>query len=227
MPTLAIVGAGPGLGLEIARVFGKQGFSVALVARTPAKVDDLASILVTEGIDAAGFAADLTDSAALVAAFAAIRERFGPVDVLEFSPAPGASSPQLGRVDVLEVSRENVQPQLDFYLYGGIDVATQVLPAMIEAGTGTLIFTTGGGSVSPIPMLGNVNVAAAALRNWVINLHGALAPKGVYAVHFAISAWIGSGKPEAEASVIAQEYWKLYQAREVPEQHYIALPDPV
>jgi hypothetical protein len=42
----------------------------------------------------------------------------------------------------------------------------------------------------------------------------------------AISAWIGSGKPEAEASVIAQEYWKLYQAREVAEQHYIAMPDP-
>jgi NAD(P)-dependent dehydrogenase (short-subunit alcohol dehydrogenase family) len=129
-------------------------------------------------------------------------------------------------VDVLELSRENVQPQLDFYLFGGIVAAEQVLPAMIEAGAGTLIFTTGGGSVTPIPMLGNVNVAAAALRNWVINLHGALAPQGIYAVHMAISAWIGSGKPEAEASVIAQEYWKLYQAREVAEQHYIAMPDP-
>lgn len=34
MPTVAIVGAGSGLGLSIAKVFGRNGFSVALVART-------------------------------------------------------------------------------------------------------------------------------------------------------------------------------------------------
>lgn len=162
MPTIAIVGAGPGLGLEIARVFGHQGFSVALVARTQAKLDDLASTLGAERIEAAGFAADINDTDSLTSAFAAIRDRFGGIDVLEFSPSPGPASRGLERVDVLELSRENVQPQLDFYLYGGISTAQQVLPAMIEAGSGTLIFTTGGGSITPIPMLGNVNVAAAA-----------------------------------------------------------------
>lgn len=59
----------------------------------------------------------------------------------------------------------------------------------------------------------------------MLNLHGALAPKGIYVAHMAISAWIGSGKPEAEAKVIAQKYWKLYQARNQPELHYVALPE--
>jgi NAD(P)-dependent dehydrogenase (short-subunit alcohol dehydrogenase family) len=159
MPTIAIVGAGPGLGLEIARVFGNQGFAVALLARSQSKLDGLASTLGAEDIEAAGFAADITDPNSLASGFAAIADRFGAVDVLEFSPAPGPGSPGMGMVDVLELSRENVQPQLDFYLFGGIVAAEQVLPAMIEAGAGTLIFTTGGGSVTPIPMLGNVNVA--------------------------------------------------------------------
>lgn len=35
MPVIAIVGAGPGLGLSIARRFGRQGFAVALISRTP------------------------------------------------------------------------------------------------------------------------------------------------------------------------------------------------
>jgi len=34
MSTIAIVGAGPGLGLSIAKAFGRNGFSVALVSRS-------------------------------------------------------------------------------------------------------------------------------------------------------------------------------------------------
>lgn len=225
MPTIAVVGAGPGLGLEIARVFGTRGFSVALVSRTQSRLDELAATLSTEGVEAAGFAADITDEASLIATFAAIREQLGPVDVLEFSPAPSATSPGLEPVDVLDVTATNLQPQLDFYLYGALNAVRQVLPDMLSNGTGTLLLTTGGGSVTPVQMLGNVNVAASALRNWVLNLHGALTPKGVYAAHVAISAWIGSGKPEAEASAIAQEYWKLYEARDRAELHYVAMPD--
>lgn len=49
--------------------------------------------------------------------------------------------------------------------------------------------------VDPLPMLGNVNAAAAALRNWVLNLNKELAGSGVYAGHVAISVWIGDGGP--------------------------------
>ncbi|OHV38451.1 hypothetical protein BCD49_13335 [Pseudofrankia sp. EUN1h] len=55
MPVIAIVGAGPGMGLEIARAFGEKGFTVALVARTAANLDALVSTLTGEGIEAAGF----------------------------------------------------------------------------------------------------------------------------------------------------------------------------
>jgi len=37
VPVIAIVGAGPGLGIEIVRAFGKQGFKVAMVARNANK----------------------------------------------------------------------------------------------------------------------------------------------------------------------------------------------
>ena len=45
MPVLAIVGAGPGLGLSIAKVFGSHGFSVALISRSEEKLDALAERL--------------------------------------------------------------------------------------------------------------------------------------------------------------------------------------
>jgi len=69
MPAIAIVGAGPGVGLSIARVFGHQGFAVALVARNEGKLDGLVAQLAEDGIEAAGFPADVMDRPSLVAAF--------------------------------------------------------------------------------------------------------------------------------------------------------------
>ncbi len=222
MPTIAIVGAGPGLGLSIAKLFGGHGFDIALLARDRAKLDELAAELGKDGVTAAGFTADVTDRASLAAAFDRIKDRFGNVDVLEYSPAPHTPTPGMDMAGPLEATPENLQPQLEYYLYGAVTAAAQVLPAMREAGAGTLLFTTGGGSVTPHPMMGNVNAAAAALRNWVLNLHQILDGTGVYAAHVAISAWIGSGAPEAEPDAIARTYWDLHTGRDRAELHYVA-----
>ena len=50
MPTIAIVGAGPGLGLSVGRVFGKAGFEVALVARSHETIDQLLPLLRADTI---------------------------------------------------------------------------------------------------------------------------------------------------------------------------------
>jgi short-subunit dehydrogenase len=65
MPSIAIVGAGPGMGLAIARTFGSRGYDVALIARNRAKLDDLVGRLAAEDITAAAFPADVRDHDAL------------------------------------------------------------------------------------------------------------------------------------------------------------------
>jgi len=223
MPVIAIVGAGSGLGASIARVFGRNGFQVALLSRSQEKLDALAAELGADGIEAAGFAADVRDRPSVAAAFARVKDRFGAVDVLEYSPAVSARGTDLDPVSPLRTTPENLQPQIDFSVNGALTAAAQVLPEMLDAGAGTLLFTTGGGSVSPIPMLGNVNAAAAALRNWVLNLHQELAEKHVYAAHVAIGVWMGSGDPHDDPATIAESYWELYTARDRAEFRYLPL----
>ncbi|MET8401615.1 hypothetical protein [Streptomyces sp900116325] len=103
---------------------------------------------------------------------------------------------------------------MEFQLYGAIAATRAVLPAMREAGAGTLLFTTGAGSINPVPMIGNVNAAAAALRNWAINLHQELEGTGVQAAHVAIDVSIGTavmpGHPVAQAEAISPVYWELH-----------------
>ena len=57
---------------------------------------------------------------------------------------------------------------------------------------GTLLYTTGAGSIDPVPQVGNVNAAAAALRNWVLNLHKELDGTGIQAAHVGINVSIGT-----------------------------------
>ena len=218
MPLITIIGAGPGLGLEIARAFGQKGFDVALVARDQVKLDALAQTLAGEGIHAQGFAADISEPATVTNALRSIRESLGQIDVLEFSPADRT----LESVDALEVTMENLQPQIDFYLGGAVTAIGAVLPDMIASGTGTILVTTGGGSLAPSPVRGNINIAAAGLRNWTLNLNSALADTGVYVAFVAITALIGGGRPDAEPDVIAQAYVKLYSERRDAELHYVA-----
>ncbi|MFF4835484.1 SDR family NAD(P)-dependent oxidoreductase [Streptomyces sp. NPDC001315] len=221
MSTIAIIGAGPGMGLAIARTFGSRGFNVALISRSKDKLDALAEQLGSEGITAEGFAADVMDRPSLTAALDAVKARFGNIDVLEYSPAPHSPVPGFTMAVPTEVTVENLQPQIEYTFYGAVAAAHAVLPAMREAGAGTLLFTTGGGSVNPNPMMGNVNAAAAALRNWVINLNKELNGSGVHAAHVAIGVWIGEGGPEgiptATPEQIAPLYWDLHENRDRAE----------
>ncbi|HWG28320.1 SDR family NAD(P)-dependent oxidoreductase [Actinospica sp.] len=219
MSAIAIVGAGPGMGLAIARTFAKQGFDVALIARNRGKLDDLAATLTAEGVTAAAFPADVLDHDQLTQALRGAADRFGGIDVLEYSP--GGTAHSAARTVPSATTPSDVHEQMDFQLYGAIAATRAVLPAMREAGTGTLLYTTGAGSVSPITMFGNINAAAAALRNWVINLHGELAGTGIQAAHVAIGVWIGThgpeGAPTATADQIAPTYWDLHTHRDQAE----------
>ncbi|WP_392872518.1 SDR family NAD(P)-dependent oxidoreductase [Streptomyces sp. LN499] len=93
MTSIAIIGAGPQLGLSIARTFGAQGFDVALISRNRAKLDNLVAQLAAEGINAAAFPADVLDRDALTQALKDAAAQFGGIDVLEYSPVGSLAPP--------------------------------------------------------------------------------------------------------------------------------------
>jgi NAD(P)-dependent dehydrogenase (short-subunit alcohol dehydrogenase family) len=221
VPSIAIVGAGPGMGLAIARTFGSHGFDVALIARNRAKLDDLVGKLDAEGITAAAFPADVLDRDALTQALKDASTHFGGIDVLEYSPVGTFHSTVL--TTPVQTEPSHVQHEMEFQLYGAIAATKAVLPAMREVGAGTLLYTTGAGSIDPVPEVGNVNAAAAALRNWVINLHKELAGTGIQATHVAIDVAIGTsvipGQPTAQPEQISPVYWQLHTThREAAER---------
>ncbi|MFI6817624.1 SDR family NAD(P)-dependent oxidoreductase [Nonomuraea sp. NPDC050328] len=193
---------------------------MALIARNRAKLDGLVGRLAAEGITAAAFPADVLDHDALTQALKDAATLFGGIDVLEHSPAPSIDTVALTFPS--QTNPSDVQWLIDLLLYSAIAATQAVLPAMREAGAGTLLFTNGGGSVDPHPMLANANAAQGALRNWVLNLRKELDGTGIQVAHVAIDVWIGGGgppgAPTAEAEEIAPLYWDLHTRRDQAER---------
>jgi short-subunit dehydrogenase len=140
--------------------------------------------------------------------------------------SPGAGTTRALRdTGPLDVTIDNLQPQVDSTCHGAITATRAVLPAMLADGTGTLLYTTGGSAVTPAPVFVSAGMAGAALRKWALTLGGALAGRGVYAGHVAIGTWIAGtpGAPEGiaarEPDDIARLYWDLHASREPAELH--------
>ncbi|QCQ16611.1 SDR family NAD(P)-dependent oxidoreductase [Microbacterium sp. RG1] len=223
MPTIAIVGAGHGLGLSVARRFGHEGFSVALIARNARSLNTLVDELSGQGIRAAAFPADLLDREALAGALGDAAAHFAGIDVLQFSPAD-VTSPALSAAAILDTAPENTQAQIEFYLYGAMTAARSVLPEMRARATGAIVFVTGGGSVEPVPYFGNISAATGALRNYALNLADAVAPDGVHVTHLALKLAISDhtipGRVTMSADQIAETIWRIHAT---PVSHEVLL----
>jgi NADP-dependent 3-hydroxy acid dehydrogenase YdfG len=217
--SIVIVGAGPNLGFAVARRFGREGFAVGLVARTQARLDELARRLGGEGITAAGVAADIRDSDGLAAAIRALAERLGPVEVLEYSPLP---APEFMK-PILETSVDDVRGPLEFSVLGAVAAAQAVVGPMLEAGRGTIMFTTGGAAVNPYPLRARVGISFAGEVAYARMLHDELAPSGVHVAHTAIGGRIAPGM-DHEPEDVADVLWR-HHADRGPFQARLGIPD--
>ena len=223
--TIAVVGAGPGLGRAIARRFGSTGHPVALISRNRDKLAAIAASLRGEGIAAGVFPADVTDVGGLAAALSAAASELGLIGVMSYSPgATWDHSPErvpdlaaMGITSALESTPQSARAQFDLVMAGALTASRAVLPAMRQARDGALLFTTGMSAVVPMAMMGSPGIAQAGLRNWVSAVRGDLAKEGVYVGHVSIGLPIMPGSGEGDPDAIAERWFQLARARDTFE----------
>jgi short-subunit dehydrogenase len=205
MPTLAIIGAGPGLGAAVARRFGREGFAIALISRDQAKLDALAGELAQDGVTAAGFAADVRDGASLEAALAAASARLGPITALQYSPLPSRAYLE----PVLDLTPELALDALRFSALGLIHAARTVLPAMRAAGAGSIVLINGGTSIQARAGFSGTSVAFPAESAYGEMLHDALAGEGIHVAQLVIPGAIPKLRYTLEE--VADRIWDLHR----------------
>lgn len=210
MTSIAIVGAGRGLGAAVARRFGAEGFDIALISRSQNHLDALAADLTSAGLSARGYAASVRDTAALASALQRASAELGPIEVLQYSPVP---QPEFLR-PVLDTPVADLTAAVEFSVYGPVTAVNHVLPGMRALGRGTVLFVNGGSGARPNPRVAGTSVAFAAEAAYATMVHDILATENIHIGQLIIPGAITAGHPTNDPHVLAETLWNMHIQRD-------------
>jgi NAD(P)-dependent dehydrogenase (short-subunit alcohol dehydrogenase family) len=153
-----VSGAGPGLGRDVALACGREGATVAVAARTEAKVKALAAEVEGQGAKALGLRLDITDAESCRAAVDRVVETFGRVDVLvnnAFSDGDHTA--------FLDADLGRWRQTMDVNLFGTLQLTQIVGRRMAEQGDGRIVMINSMSAVRMRPRFGAYTASKAAL----------------------------------------------------------------
>jgi short-subunit dehydrogenase len=202
---LLVVGAGPGLGLAVARRFAAGGYRVTLAARSTDSLRDLAGALAGTGAEISTVAADASDPDGLGARIRELYRGDGGPGVIVYNAVMGAPD------RLLSSSVAHLQAAYSVDVISAIVVAQVAAPAMRAAGFGTILVTGGGFADHPIPALATVSLGKAALRSAATMLGADLEPDGIRVATLTIAGQIVAGT-SFDPDRIAERYWEVVHA---------------
>lgn len=124
-----VIGVGPGNGAALARRFAKEGYAVALLARTTT----LSAALATGLADARAYACDVADESSVAKAFGDIERDMGPVHTLIYNAGSGV----WGTIE--DVDAKAFEDAFRVNALGLLLAAKRVIPAMRAQGEGNIV----------------------------------------------------------------------------------------
>jgi short-subunit dehydrogenase len=231
--SIAVFGAGPGLGQAVARHYAREGYAVTLVARHSEPLDRLAKELTSAGATAHVITADLSDTDATPQLAEQIRAKAGNLDAFYYAPTPST-----GFVSAANLTPQHAEKFMPLIFYTMLALVQEFLPHMLEQGDGAILTAQGGSTVHGLPNMSGPSPAQAAQRNYLQALHAEVADKGVYVGMLYIGAAIknsafhtemeqakAAGDPVWEMPVVDPEHladllWNMHSTKTQREAIY-------
>nr|HEX4316313.1 SDR family NAD(P)-dependent oxidoreductase [Kofleriaceae bacterium] len=173
-PVCAVIGVGPGNGAALARRFAREGYAVALLARSATTTEPLAHELAAAGATARVYACDAGDHASVVAALTAVERDLGPIDALVYNAGTGA----FGVLEAVDASA--FESALRVNATGLFVAAKHVAVGMVARGRGSIIAIGATASRRGVPRTIAFAPAKAAQRSLCEALARHLWPRGVH-----------------------------------------------
>lgn len=139
---LFLAGAGPQIGAATARIAAREGARVALAARRIEVAEQLAADVRSAGGTAIAVRCDVTKDDEVDAALDATTTEFGVIDTVFFNAAYYDN-----RQASIDVDDDAWDTSMEINLNGAVRVARRTVPAMIERGGGSFVFTSSAASI--------------------------------------------------------------------------------
>lgn len=185
-----MVGAGPGLSASFARLLAAEGYRVALAARGTGGIAALG-----REIDADLHSCDAADPDSVAALFASLGGT--PLDVVLYNPSRRVRGP------VVDLDPAEVAQALAVTAYGAFLVAQQAACRMLEAGSGTILFTGASAGVKGFAGSAPFAMGKFALRGLAQSLARELHPRGVHVAHVVVDGAIRpAGRADPDGAML-------------------------
>lgn len=212
MKNIFVIGAGKGLGNNVAEKFVREGFRAVLMARSAARLETYAKDFSAKGIEVFTQAADVSDFESFAKTFRGAVEKFGTPDVIFYNV--GNKTP-----DDKNLSAQDLVTHYVSDVAGAFNCIKLVDTPEFAEKRGAILITGGGFALQPYAGYLPLSMDKAALRAMVLALAPVLSEKGIYIGTIQVTGVIGSDEHFA-AKNIAEEFWKLYDKRETHEIVY-------
>lgn len=225
--TLLVIGMAAGLGAALADAFIGAGYRVAGLSRRVGRDLGLDDGLERWGDAYRHYACDVTRSASMEAVLRDIGGELGAPGVAVYNPM------QLQIRPFLEVTVEEFESVWRVTCLGAAISARALLPAMLEAGTGTLIFTGATASTRGSAGFSSLAIGKCGLRGLAGSLAREFGPRGIHVAHTILDGLIWAPQTRARFDVaeercmapeaIAQTYLHLAQQHRCAWTHEVDL----
>ena len=171
--SVLITGGSRGLGLLLAREFGRLGARVTIAARDQAELNRAIEDLQDRGIDAASVVCDVTDRNAAEALVRGVIERTGSLDVL----VNNAGVMSVGPLE--HMTHDDFNEAMAVHFQGPLNTMLEAIPAMRGQGGRIVNISSIGGKIA-VPHMAPYCASKFALVGLSDSLQGELAKDRIY-----------------------------------------------
>lgn len=178
-----IVGAGSGLSASLAKAFASAGMTVALAARSAAKLAEFAAATGARTYDCDAARRDEVETL-----FTALDAENNAPDVVVYNPSYRVRGP------LIELDPAEVEKSIAVSAFGGFLVAQAAIKRMLPRAHGALLFTGASASVKGYAQSAAFAMGKFALRGLSQSLARELGPQGIHVAHFIIDGGIRSAR---------------------------------
>ena len=211
-----IIGVGPGLGLALAKKFHKEGFDICMIARSLSKLESYIDQMNEGEGRISCYSADVGNRESLESTLKTILLEQGTPELLIYNVSllRPAVPEQIDYESFIEDFRINV---------GGLLITHQLMfPRMKMEGSGTIMITGGGLSLTPYYEMASLGVGKAGLRNLAGSLAQEVKSSGVRLFTITINGMIQSDT-KFDPVLIADKFMEVFKNGLSAEEHEFIL----
>lgn len=146
--TALVTGGNKGIGFEVCRQLGKQGYHVILAGRDHQKVTQAACQLAAEGLNVTPLQLDVTSETDTQSAYAYIAEHFGRLDVLINNAGimidPSRHPPDEEGSSAFHAKLDTIRKSLETNTLGAFRLCQKFVPLMMKNRYGRVVNVSSG-----------------------------------------------------------------------------------